>query len=102
PVLHESHSGGSLVFGADRTLLVSTGDGASAQFADAGGSNTYWAQALLDSIIQEKENVGSFRAQLLSSLNGKILRIDPMTGNGIPSNPFYDASNPQSAKSKVW
>jgi PKD repeat protein len=102
PLLHESHSGGSLVFGTDGTLLVSTGDGGSAQFADGGGGNTYWAQALLDSIIEPKENVGCFRAQMLSCLNGKILRIDPVTGDGLPTNPFYNAGNPQSVESKVW
>ncbi|HKR03441.1 MAG TPA: PKD domain-containing protein [Bacteroidia bacterium] len=102
PLLHESHSGGSLVFGTDGTLLISTGDGASAQIIDDGGSNTYWAQALLDSIIEPKENVGAFRSQMLTCLNGKILRIDPLTGDGIPSNPFYDTLDPQSAKSKVW
>ncbi|MEP7168326.1 MAG: PQQ-dependent sugar dehydrogenase [Bacteroidota bacterium] len=102
PVLHETHSGGSLVFGSDKTLLISTGDGASPQIIDGGGSNTYWYQALLDTIIEPKQNVGSFRAQMLTCLNGKILRIDPSTGDGIPSNPFYDVANPQSAISKVW
>ncbi|MEO5572275.1 MAG: PKD domain-containing protein [Bacteroidia bacterium] len=102
PLLFESHSGGALVFGTDTTLLVSTGDGGSAQFADGGNGYTYWAQALLDTIILPKENVGCFRAQMLNCLNGKILRIDPMTGEGVSSNPFYDPAYPNSAKSKVW
>ena len=33
---------------------------------------------------------------------GKLLRIDPATGNGLPSNPYYDAANPRSARSRVW
>lgn len=102
PVLHESHSGATLLFGADGTLLVSTGDGASYNFADGGGGGTYWSQALTDSIITAKENVGAFRSQMLTSLNGKVLRIDPETGDGIESNPYYDAANPHSAKSRVW
>ena len=42
------------------------------------------------------------RSQLVDSLNGKVLRIDPATGNGLPSNPYYDAANPRSARSRVW
>lgn len=106
PVLHESHSGGSLVFGTDGSLLISTGDGASYNFTDSGGTavgnQTYWQQALADTIIRDKENVGSFRSQLVDCLNGKILRIDPATGDGLPSNPFYDPANPRAAKSRVW
>src|SRR6185503_13079264 len=52
--------------------------------------------------IRSEENVGAFRSQLLNSHNGKILRIDPVTGNGLSSNPFYDASQPRSPKSRVW
>jgi PKD repeat protein/glucose/arabinose dehydrogenase len=103
PVLHESHSGGQLVFGRDGSLLVSTGDGASYSAIDSGSlSGTYWSQALADSIILPKENVGSFRSQLVDCLNGKILRIDPTSGNGLNTNPFYDPSAPRSARSRVW
>ncbi len=103
PLLHESHSGGQLSFGTDGSLLVSTGDGASYNVADEGtNGDTYWQQALNDSIIRPKENVGSFRSQLVDCLNGKVLRIDPLTGNGLPSNPFYDPANPRAPKSRVW
>ncbi|MCC6384631.1 MAG: PQQ-dependent sugar dehydrogenase [Bacteroidia bacterium] len=103
PVLHESHSGGQLAFGSDGSLLISTGDGASYSYADLGsGSGTYWSQALTDTIMLPKENVGAFRCQMINSLNGKILRIDPATGNGLGSNPFYDPANPRAAKSRVW
>lgn len=105
PLLHESHSGGQLVFGTDGSLLVTTGDGASYNYADSGGTvttGTYWKQALADTIIRLKENVGSFRSQIVDCLNGKVLRLDPATGNGLPSNPYYDPANPRSAKSRVW
>jgi PKD repeat protein len=102
PILHESHSGGDLLFGADGSLLVTTGDGASYSFVDDGGGNTYWSQALSDSIIRPEENVGAFRSQMVNCLNGKLLRIDPNTGDGLNSNPYYDPSNPRSPRSRVW
>jgi PKD repeat protein len=103
PLLHESHSGGQLAFGRDGSLLLTTGDGASYNVADGGSSSdTYWSQGLADSIIRPKENVGAFRSQLVDCLNGKLLRIDPATGDGLPSNPYYDPANPRSPKSRVW
>ncbi|MPZ20460.1 MAG: DUF1349 domain-containing protein [Luteitalea sp.] len=102
-ILHQSHGTGTLLFGDDGTLLASAGDGASYASVDTGNaSETYYTQALADGIITEKENIGAYRSQLLSSLNGKILRIDPATGDGISSNPFYDAAQPRSARSRAW
>jgi cysteine-rich repeat protein len=100
-ILHQSHGVGSLVFGDDGTLLAACGDGASYDFPDAGGvteSNT----GLADGIIGPSEDVGAFRAQLVNSLSGKILRLDPNTGDGVPGNPFYDAAAPRAARSRVW
>lgn len=103
PILHESHGIGTVLFGTDGTLLVSCGDGASYASQDTGSaSETYWQQALSDGIIRPKENVGAYRAQLVDCLNGKILRLDPETGNGVPGNPFYDTANPRSRRSRVW
>ncbi len=103
PLLHESHSTGQLVFGTDGTLLATVGDGASYNNVDVGNdAGTYYAQALTDGIIRPAENVGAMRSQLLNCHNGKLLRIDPNTGDGVPSNPFYDASAPRSPKSRVW
>jgi glucose/arabinose dehydrogenase len=103
PILHESHGVGSLAFAADGTLLITAGDGASYNVVDEGNvSHTYYAQALTDGIIRPAENCGAFRSQMLNSHNGKLLRISPVTGDGISSNPFYDASAPRSAKSRVW
>ena len=98
-----SHVTGSLVFGTDGTLLIGTGDGASGADADAGSnSTTNYAQALADGIIRPQENVGAYRSQMINCLNGKILRIDPLTGAGIPSNPYYNAAAPNDPSSKVW
>src|SRR5437867_629837 len=104
PICSDTHGVGSLVFGEDETLLVSCGDGGTAHATDLGGPQplSYAPQALADGIIRPKEDVGAFRAQLVDSLNGKVLRIDPATGNGLSSNPYYDAANPRSARSRVW
>lgn len=100
---HESHSTGSLVFGADGTLLASTGDGASYNNVDIGSDGgTYFQQALTDTIMRTAENVGALRSQMVTCMNGKVLRLDPETGNGVPSNPWYDPADPRSPKSRVW
>ncbi|WNJ19546.1 PQQ-dependent sugar dehydrogenase [Pontibacter sp. G13] len=103
PILGETHGVGTILFGKDGTLLATCGDGATATF-DPGGNTTgsYILQALADGICTNDEDVGSFRCQMLSSLNGKVLRLDPATGDGISSNPFYDAASPRSAKSRTW
>ncbi len=82
---------------------MSTGDGGHGAPDDFGSNpGTYYAQALADGIIRPQENIGAFRAQMLGCLSGKVLRIDPLTGAGVPSNPFYSAAAPDANKSKVW
>lgn len=103
PMTHDSHGVGALAFGDDGTLLVATGDGASFAGMDDGTTgNSRADQALASGILRPEENVGAFRAQRLDSLSGKILRLDPATGDGVPSNPFYDPAAPRSARSRVW
>ncbi|WP_266368886.1 PQQ-dependent sugar dehydrogenase [Tellurirhabdus rosea] len=103
PVLHLSHAGGAMVFGTDGTLLISTGDGAGFGSPDMGSHpETFFQAGLDDGIIPASENIGCFRAQSLNSLCGKVLRINPGTGNGVSSNPYYDAANPRSPKSRIW
>lgn len=62
-----SHAGGSIEFGPDGALYVSTGDGTSYNIADP----------------------RSVSVQDIDSLAGKILRIDPITGDGLTDNPFF-------------
>lgn len=103
PILFNSHGLGVLAFGADGTLLAACGDGGSSISIDTGSDgNTFYQQALEDGIIRPEENIGAYRSQMLSSLTGKLLRIDPETGDGLPSNPFFDAENPRTASSRVW
>lgn len=106
PSLYTSHTGGSLEFGDDGTLLVSTGDGSTWKKPYGGNGppfhEEYVEHGLRDKIIRPEEEIGGFRSQLLNNRNGKVLRIDPMTGQGISSNPYFDETNPSSAKSQVY
>lgn len=65
-----SHSVGDLRFASDGSLFVTVGDGAH--------FNTVVNDAL--------------RAQDMRLLAGKILRIDPSNGRGLPDNPFWDGN----------
>ncbi len=76
----ESHTVGGLAFAADGALFVSIGDGASYNDVD----------------------VRADRVQHIDSLSGKVLRIDPITGEGLPDNPFYDSGDANANRSKVY
>ncbi|WP_191759999.1 Calx-beta domain-containing protein, partial [Komarekiella delphini-convector] len=75
----ESHSVGSLQFGTDGSLFVSIGDGTS----------------------YNREDPRAIRVQDVNNLSGKMLRIDPITGEGLADNPFYNG-DPNSNRSKVY
>ncbi len=103
PVLYYSHGVGTLLFAHDGSLIATCGDGASYSMADGGGAvESFFQDALNAKIIAPKENVGAFRAQLIDSLSGKILRLDPQSGDGLASNPYFDATAPRAARSRVW
>ncbi len=74
-----THAGAGLKFAPDGSLFVSIGDG--------GGFGGVDPRAL--------------RSQSLESLAGKLLRVDPDTGNGLPSNPFYNGDL-SSTRSKIY
>jgi glucose/arabinose dehydrogenase len=45
----------------------------------------------------------NLRALNVNSLSGKVLRIDPITGEGLPDNPFYNlTSDPGANSAKVY
>ncbi|MBK8100288.1 MAG: PQQ-dependent sugar dehydrogenase [Planctomycetes bacterium] len=103
PSTYFSHGACSILFGRDGTLLVATGDGAGFLGRDIGSDpTTMFAQGLADGILRPDENIGAFRAQMLESLAGKVLRLDRQTGDGVPSNPFFDPLQPRSSRSRVW
>lgn len=98
PACYYSHVIGTVQFGNDGSLLVGSGDAASYNHTDAGGLyNNCFGPDRIDPV----ENIGAFRSIYNQSLAGKIIRIDPETGLGLPSNPYYtgDASD---TESKIW
>ncbi|HKX45493.1 MAG TPA: PKD domain-containing protein, partial [Planctomycetota bacterium] len=107
PSVHQSHTLGGLAFGADGTLLVSAGEGAHWDYHDSGGGDPAafddWTHPITGAVgpYAAALDSGSHRAQDLRSLAGKLLRIDPATGLGLPSNPFFDG-DPASAASRVF
>ncbi|WP_435353946.1 PQQ-dependent sugar dehydrogenase [Emticicia sp. SJ17W-69] len=103
PILVDNHGVGSLVFAADGTLLATVGDGAVATEGVVDDSQNAWFQeAIKLGFISADQNINAFKSQSLNSLSGKILRIDPNTGDGIASNPYFESNNPRSAKSRIW
>ena len=74
-----SHTIGTVQFGPDGMLYVSVGDAASYSTVDT----------------------KALRSLSLDSLAGKILRVDPATGEGLADNPYWDG-DPDSNRSKVW
>jgi hypothetical protein len=75
----ESHTIGGIHFGRDGLLYISNGDGTSYNFVDS----------------------RAVRVQDINNLSGKMLRVDPITGQGVASNPFYNG-DPGSNRSKVF
>lgn len=74
-----SHAGGSIAFGPDGALYVGIGDGSSYNYADPRTKSV----------------------QDVDSLAGKVLRIDPITGEGFADNPYATDDLGENA-SKVW
>lgn len=94
------HATGRLRFGIDGKLWLSVGDGAHDDFMDD-GTNVTAEDPGCEGMFGAAQDFGAYRSQLLTSLNGKILRVDPVTGLGLADNPFYDGSL-ASVRSRVW
>lgn len=80
PLLGEAHTIGDLGFDDDGNLLVGVGD----------GSLYYTANGVAG-------RPETLRAQDPDVLAGKVLRVDPATGEGVPGNPLYDGDGSTNA-----
>lgn len=104
PIMYDFHGLGSIVQGTDRTLLLSTGETTGGLQIGIGNEpdDRFVPQALDRGIITPDQDLGAYKSQYLGSLNGKIIRIDPDTGDGLSSNPFYKEEDSRSPQSRVW
>jgi len=78
-VAADFHSLGDIEFGEDGTLLFSWGDSAS----------------------NSRDDPSHFNSQNFDVAAGKIFRINPRTGRGFATNPFFDGDY-NSLQSKIW
>jgi PKD repeat protein len=96
---YPSHSIGSLAFGADGALYVTGGDGASFNFVDHGQEGSP-PNPCGDPPAQG----GALRSQDLRtsgdpvSLDGAVLRLNPLTGAAMPDNPLFSSSDPNARR----
>ena len=102
---YPSHSVGTVEFGSDGALYASGGDGASFNFVDYGqdgspinpcGDPPSGAGGVLTPPTAEG---GALRSQDLRTggdpvtLDGSVIRVDPATGAGLPTNPLAGAAD---------
>ena len=91
-----SHTIGTLEFGADGALYAGGGDGASFNWADHGQRGNPCGDPVREG--------GALRAQDVRTtgdpvgLSGTIIRIDPATGEGLPSNPLAESPDPNARR----
>ena len=100
-----SHSVGDLGFLPDGSLVASGGDGAMWRYADYGQmGNPCNDPPGGDGIKPPSAEGGSLRSQDLLTrddplgLNGSIIRVDPMTGEGVDANPLSDDPEPNARR----
>ena len=91
-----SHSIGALRFGPDGALYASAGDGAHFNYADYGQTGNPGGDPA--------NQGGALRSQDLrtptdpTTLDGTIIRVDPVTGQALPTNPLFATGNDANAK----
>lgn len=112
---YPSHSVGTLLFGRDGALYVSSGDGASFTNVDYGqyGATYPGNQAnpcgdppgsVGTALTPPNAQGGALRSQSIRrpsgpvTLDGAVLRIDPATGAGLPDNPFAASADPNARR----
>lgn len=104
PILLDFHGLGTILQGTDRSLLFSSGETTGGLMIGIGNEpgDEFVPQAIEWGIITADEDLGAYKSQYLANLNGKVMRIDSETGDGLSSNPFFQDGDPRSPQSMVW
>jgi glucose/arabinose dehydrogenase len=104
-IQHTSHSIGALAFGPDGSLYASGGEGSSPSFTDYGQKGSPLnpcgdpPAGVGGQETPPTAEGGSLRAQDLRTtgdpvgLDGTVIRVDPATGQGVPSNPMAGSAD---------
>ena len=86
-----SHSIGSLNFGPDGALYVTSGDGASFNYVDSGQTGNPCGDPPGEGGALRSQDVRTIADP--TTLDGAVLRINKSTGQGLPDNPFAGSSD---------
>ncbi|MFC3455471.1 PQQ-dependent sugar dehydrogenase [Amycolatopsis speibonae] len=100
---YPSHTADTIAFGPDGLLYASAGEGASFNFVDYGQQKNPCADppggAGTNLTIPDARG-GSLRSQSPRRpggepmvLNGTVIRVDPLTGQGVPGNPYASSTD---------
>lgn len=107
---YPSHSTGAVEFGPDGALYASAGDGASFTFVDHGQAGTPLNPCgdppggVGATLSPPSAEGGALRSQDLRTpgdpvtLDGSIIRVDPVTGAGLPTNPLAADADPNARR----
>jgi glucose/arabinose dehydrogenase len=85
------HSVGGLDFDGQGRLILGFGD----------GSPYCRTKRCLGTGVVEPYEASAYAPYDLNSLSGKVLRINPETGAGVPGNPYYDPKKPDRVSSMI-
>jgi len=87
PLCSSSHAGGALAMGHDGSLFITLGEGShfDTDVFDYGQTQKRYPLSGYCGVFFPGQNMGALKAQSKDSLGGKVIRVDPSTGEGICS-----------------
>jgi glucose/arabinose dehydrogenase len=103
-----SHSIGTVTFGPDGALYAGAGEGANFNYVDYGQTKNPCGDPPSPAgtgLTPPSAQGGALRAQSSrrpagqpATLDGTIVRVDPLTGAGLPGNPFASSADPNARR----
>jgi len=113
PLCSSSHAGGALAMGHDGSLFITLGEGShfDTDIFDFGQYQARYPYSAVCPSIFPGQMMGALKAQSKDSLGGKLVRVDPATGNGICNdNQGFNTRNPyctgnmdlRSPRARIW